>query len=123
MSYLRPESARSAGFRKYKYNQIHRQSAMKIEETLKSRREEILAIAAKYGVRNVRIFGSVARGEADDESDVDLLVEPMPGFTLLKSSAMTRELEGLLGRRVDVVSERGLRERIRDRVIKEAVPL
>jgi predicted nucleotidyltransferase len=47
----------------------------------------------------------------------------MPGFTLLKSSAMTRELEGLLGRRVDVVSERGLRERIRDRVLKEAIPL
>ncbi|HRW81846.1 MAG TPA: nucleotidyltransferase family protein [Methanothrix sp.] len=96
---------------------------MKIEETLKSRREEILAIAEKYGVRNVRIFGSVARGEADEESDLDLLVEPMPGFTLLKSSATTRELEGLLGRRVDVVSERSLRERIRDRVLNEAVPL
>lgn len=96
---------------------------MKIEETLKSRREEILAITAKYGVRNVRIFGSVVRGEADEESDVDLLVEPLPGFTLLKSSAMTRELEGILGRKVDVVSERALRERIRDRVIKEAVPL
>jgi len=96
---------------------------MKIEETLKSRREEILAVAAKYGVRNVRIFGSVVRGEADEESDVDLLVEPLPGFTLLKSSAMTRELEGILGRKVDVVSERALRERIRDRVIKEAVPI
>ncbi|HOI68577.1 MAG: nucleotidyltransferase family protein [Methanothrix sp.] len=96
---------------------------MKIEETLKARREEILAIAEKYGVRNVRIFGSVARGEADDRSDLDLLVEPMPGFTLIKSSAMSRELEELLGRQVDVVSERGLRERIRDRVIKEAVPL
>jgi len=111
------------GFRKYKYNQIHRTSAMNLEELLRSRRAEILAIAEKYGVRNVRIFGSVARGEADDESDVDLLVEPMPGFTLLKSSAMSRELERLLGRRVDVVSERGLRERIRDRVLKEAVPL
>jgi len=96
---------------------------MNLEELLRSRRAEILAIAEKYGVRNVRIFGSVARGEADDESDVDLLVEPMPGFTLLKSSAMSRELERLLGRRVDVVSERGLRERIRDRVLKEAIPL
>jgi predicted nucleotidyltransferase len=96
---------------------------MKIEETLKARREEILAVAAKYGVRNVRTFGSVVRGEADEESDVDLLVEPPPGFTLLKSSAMTRELEGILGRKVDVVSERALRERIRDRVIKEAVPI
>jgi hypothetical protein len=96
---------------------------MKLEELLKSRRDEILAIAAKYGVQNVRIFGSVARGEADDKSDLDLLVEPLPGFTLIKSSAMSRELEGLLGRQVDVVSERGLRERIRDRVLKEAVPL
>lgn len=89
---------------------------------MKGQRGEILGIAAKYGVPNVRIFGSVARGEADEESDVDLLVEPLPGFTLLKSSAMTRELEGLLGRRVDVVSERALRERIRDRIIKEPSP-
>jgi hypothetical protein len=96
---------------------------MKLEETLKARREEILAIAAKYGVRNVRVFGSVARGEADDKSDLDLLVEPLPGFTLIKSSAISRELEELLGRRVDVVSERGLRERIRDHVLKEAVSL
>jgi predicted nucleotidyltransferase len=63
------------------------------------------------------------RGEADQRSDLDLLVEPMPGFTLLKSSAMSRELEGLLGRRVDVVSDRGLRERIKDRGVEEAVPL
>jgi len=103
--------------------EIIRMNREKQEETLKARREAILAIAEKYGVLNVRIFGSVACGEADDESDLDLLVEPMPGFTLLKSSAMTRELEGLLGRRVDVVSERGLRERIRDRVLKDAIPL
>ncbi|WP_048144957.1 nucleotidyltransferase family protein [Methanothrix harundinacea] len=96
---------------------------MKLEELLRSRRDEILAIAAKYGVRNVRIFGSVARGEADDRSDLDLLVEPLSGFTLIKNSAISRELEGLLGRQVDVVSERGLRERIRQRVLKEAVPL
>jgi len=64
------------GFRKYKYNQIHRTSAMKIEETLKARREEILAIAEKYGVRNVRIFGSVARGEADDRSDLEEALPP-----------------------------------------------
>ena len=96
---------------------------MKIEETLKARREEILATAEKYGVRNVRLFSSAVRGEADEENDVDLLVEPMPRFTLLKSSAISRELEWLLGRRVEVVSERGLRERIRDRVLKEAVPL
>lgn len=65
----------------------------------------------------------MARGEADDKSDLDLLVEPLPGFTLIKSSAMSRELEELLGRWVDVVSDRGLRERIKDRVVEEAVPL
>jgi hypothetical protein len=71
-----PGSLRAVGFRKYKYNQIHRTSAMKIEETLKARREEILAIAEKYGVRNVRIFGSVARGEADDRSDLEEALPP-----------------------------------------------
>ncbi|MEA2045200.1 MAG: nucleotidyltransferase family protein [Euryarchaeota archaeon] len=96
---------------------------MDLEDTLKAKREEIFSITAKHGVRNVRIFGSVVRGEADEESDVDLLVEPDPGFTLLDHSAMIRELESLLGRKVDVVSERGLRERIRDRVLREAVPL
>ncbi len=75
------------------------------------------------GAKRPSSIGSVARGEADDESDLDLLVEPLPGFTLLKSSAMIRELEELLGRLVDVVSERGLRERSRDRVLKEAAPL
>lgn len=65
----------------------------------------------------------MARGEADEESDLDILVEFLPGSTLLSQSAMIRELESLLGIGVDVVSDRGLRARHRDRVLREAVPL
>ena len=96
---------------------------MRIEDLRNRDREEILKIAAKHDARNVRIFGSVARGEADSKSDVDILVEFIPGSTLLSQSAMIRELESFLRLKVDVVSDRGLRERIRERVLSEAVPL
>lgn len=96
---------------------------MDVSELIKAKREEIIRIAAKHGAKNVRVFGSVARGEARPESDVDLLVELEPGCTLLNHAALIRELEALLGREVDVVSDRGLRQRIRERVLREAVPL
>jgi len=96
---------------------------MRIEDLRSKRREEILEIAARHGARNVRIFGSVARGEADSKSDLDLLVEFLPGSTLLNQSAMIRELESFLKVKVDVVSDQGLRERIRERILAEAVPL
>jgi len=96
---------------------------MGINELLQGKREEILAIARRHGARNVRVFGSVARGEADERSDVDLLVSLDPGVTLLKHAALVRELGDLLGRKVDVVSDRALRPRIRDRVLDEAVAL
>lgn len=92
-------------------------------QDLKNRREDILRIAGKHRVRNVRIFGSVARGESDEMSDLDLLVSPGPRFTLLDQAAMIRELETFLEIKVDVVSDRGLRKRIRERVLREAVPL
>lgn len=92
-------------------------------DLLRSRREEILQIAAKHGAYNLRIFGFVARGEADSNSDVDLLVEFKRGITLLGHAALEQELEELLGIKVDVVSERGLRDRIRDRVLREAVAI
>ena len=94
-----------------------------MRELLKAKREEILRIAARHGARNVRLFGSVARGEADTESDVDVLVDMEPGRSLLDMGGLLMDLQELLGCRVDVVSERGLRERIRQRVLKEAVAL
>jgi predicted nucleotidyltransferase len=96
---------------------------MGIEEVLKAQREEILRIAARHGAFNVRVFGSVARGDADHESDVDFLVDLELGRSLLDLGGLLMDLQDLLGRNVDVVTERGLRHRIRDRVLGEAVPL
>jgi predicted nucleotidyltransferase len=87
------------------------------------RRQEILALAARHGANNVRLFGSIARGAARPESDLDLLVEFEPGRGLLAHAALVRELEQLLGCKVDVVSQNGLKARIRARVLQEAVPL
>lgn len=98
-------------------------SQMNLNDLLKSRRDDILQIAAKHGAHNVRVFGSVARGDANSESDIDLLVEFERGTTLLRHAALIQELEELLGVKVDVVSDRGLRERVRDRVLNEAVAL
>ncbi len=96
---------------------------MNSEDLLRTRREEILRIAARHGARNVRVFGSLARGEADAQSDLDFLVELEPGRSLLDLGGLQYELESLLGCRVDVVTERGLKPRIRERVIREAVPV
>ena len=96
---------------------------MKIEKILEKKREEILKICAKYGAYNVRIFGSVARGEADSLSDIDILVQFEPGRTLLDHAALWLELEEVLGCKVDVISEKGLKPRVKERVLKEAIPL
>jgi hypothetical protein len=96
---------------------------MAIQTLLREKREEILRIAARHGARRVRLFGSVARGDADPQSDVDVLVDFERGRSLFDHAALMLELEALLGCKVDVVTERGLRERIRDRVLKEAVAL
>lgn len=96
---------------------------MTAAELVKSKREEILRLAARHGARNVRVFGSAARGEADEQSDIDFLVELEPGRSLLDLGGLQYELESLLGCRVDVVTERGLKARIRDRVLHEAVPV
>jgi predicted nucleotidyltransferase len=90
---------------------------------LRRRRRAILRIATKHGAHSVRVFGSVARGESEPDSDIDLLVQMKPGSSLFDQAAMLVELRDLLGRDVDVVTEVALRDRIRARVLREAVPL
>jgi len=96
---------------------------MEIEDILKANRQRVLQIASRYGASHVRVFGSVARGEARPDSDIDLLVDMEPGRSLLDMGGLVVELRQLLGRSVDVVTERGLKTRIRARVLAEAVPL
>ena len=96
---------------------------MPLDELLQAKREDILQTARKYGAYNVRVFGSVARGEADEKSDIDLLVDMEKGRSLLDLAGLLVDLEDLLGCKIDVVTEKGLRERIRERVLKEAVAL
>ena len=96
---------------------------MEINELLKKRRKDILRLASKHGARNVRLFGSAARGEADARSDIDFLVDMQPGRSLLDMGGLLMDLRELLGRDVDIVTERALKKRIRDRVLKEVIPL
>ncbi|MGJ5676794.1 MAG: nucleotidyltransferase family protein [Nostochopsis sp.] len=96
---------------------------MGIEELLLPLKEEILRIAAKYAAYNIRVFGSVARGEARPDSDVDFLVELEPQRTLLDQIALMQSLEELLGRKVDVTEPETLHELIRDKVLRSAVLL
>lgn len=96
---------------------------MEIRELLQEKREEILKIAAHYGASNVRIFGSVARGEATVDSDIDFLMDIQSGRILLNRIALIQDLEDLLDRRVNVAKPEILHERIRERVLSEAIPL
>jgi uncharacterized protein len=90
---------------------------------IKRKREEILRIASMYGASNVRIFGSVARGKAGPESDIDFLIALDPDRGLLDHVALQQDLEDLLCRKVDVVTESALHWYIRDRILAEAKPL
>ncbi len=96
---------------------------MTLLEQVQSKRGEILQLAARRGARNVRLFGSVARDEARLDSDVDFLVDLEPGRSLLDLGGLLMDLQKLLGRKVDVVTETGLRPRLRPRVLREARPL
>jgi uncharacterized protein len=96
---------------------------MTLEQLLKDKRDAILRIAAKRGAYNVRVFGSAARGEAGEGSDIDLLVEFEPSRSLLDHAVLVLDLEQLLGCKVDVVTEKGLYWLLRRRILKEARPL
>ncbi|MCC6765746.1 MAG: nucleotidyltransferase family protein [Deltaproteobacteria bacterium] len=93
---------------------------MDVVDLLARHRPEILRLAEAHGARNVRLFGSAARGEAGDESDIDVLVTMEPGRSLLDLVGLSQDLEQLLGRQVDVVSDRGLSPYLRDHILAEA---
>ncbi len=88
-----------------------------------SRRTEMLALAAQHGASNVRVFGSVARGEDDAASDIDILVDLEPGRSLFDLGGLLTDLRTLLERDMDVVTEKGLRSALRERVLQEAISL
>jgi predicted nucleotidyltransferase len=92
-------------------------------DELRKKRGDILAIAARHGAGNVRVFGSVARNEANSESDIDFLIDVLPVHSSWFPSGLIIDLENLLGVHVDVASERDLHSVIRERVLSEAVPL
>jgi predicted nucleotidyltransferase len=94
-----------------------------LEDLRHDKKAAILDLARRHGARSIRVYGSVARGQATDQSDLDLLVEWEPDRSLLDVVGLKQDLEDLLGITVDVGSERGLHWYIRDEVLREAVPL
>ena len=98
-------------------------TATKLDATLREKREEIIRIAAKHGAFDVRVFGSAARGEAGPDSDVDLLVRTGNETSSWFPAGLILDLQEVLGRPVEVVTERGLNPWIRDQVLREAQPL
>lgn len=96
---------------------------MNILDQVMRQRDAILHLATQRGARNVRLFGSVARGDARDDSDIDFLVDLAPGRSLLDLGGLLMDLQSLLGRPVDLLTEEGLRPRIRSYVLRDARPL
>lgn len=96
---------------------------MGIQELLQNHRDQIRSIASKYGVSNIRVFGSVAHGEAQDESDIDFLVDLEEGRSYLDLGGLLMDLQALLRRRVDITTENALHWYIKDKILKEARPL
>jgi hypothetical protein len=96
---------------------------MRLLQLLQARRNEILDVAARYGASNVRIFGSVVRGEDRVDSDIDFLIDLEPGRTLFDLGGLYADLQDLLGHKVDVVTENGISKYIRRQILEEAIAL
>lgn len=101
----------------------HNKGMITLETLREARREEVLRLAARHGAHNVRVFGSVARGEANEESDIDFLVDWEPGRSLLDQVALVQDLQDAFGVKVHVGTERSLHWYARDRILREATPL
>lgn len=96
---------------------------MKASDIISEKRSDILRLSKLYGARNVRVFGSVARGEEEADSDIDILVELEEGRSLFDLGGLLMDLQKLLGRKVDVVTEKGLHWYIKDKILQEARPI
>jgi predicted nucleotidyltransferase len=96
---------------------------MTASKLLRRHRAEVLRLASAYGATDVRVFGSVARGTDTETRDVDLLGSMAPGRRVFDIGGLLMDLQALLGRRVDIVTERGLRPRLRAPIVRDAVPI
>ena len=96
---------------------------MKLRQLLQEKRDNILKIASQHGAFNIHIFGSVARGEETEDSDIDFLVEMEVGRNLLDRIGLIQDLEDYLGYKVDVATVKSLRKHFKEKILKEAVPL
>jgi len=96
---------------------------MGIPEIIQDKKEQVLALAARHGASNVRIFGSVANGTAKTDSDIDFIVDLEPGRSLFDLGGLLMDLQQLFGRKVDVVTENGLHWYIKERILSEAKPI
>jgi uncharacterized protein len=96
---------------------------MALRDLIHSKRDEILALAAQYDAVNVRLFGSVARGDDHPDSDIDFLVDVQRQWSLFDHIGLIQDLEDLLGRKVDLIPADSIRDFCRDRILKDATPL
>jgi predicted nucleotidyltransferase len=96
---------------------------MTLRQLVEEKRDDILHIAAKHGAHNVRMFGSAARGDDRPDSDVDFLVDVGETTSSWFPAGLILDLQQILGRRVEIVTDKGLNPHLRDRVLREAVPL